>query len=490
MRSRLAPLVLCAVLGALGGLLTWFLGLANILTGPVLGAVYGVLFGWLCAPRAFSLGSGLVWGLGYAFLLWLAVPAGILPVAFEQMPSMGMLDAARHHFPELVAYVLCYGFPLGVGLGLWRAGQLSRVGAAEPGESGFRLAALGESSLFARFSWPRAIVVGGLGGIVGGWAFGKWMELVNFFPLIAGLMNSGSRMVGVTLHYIFAIIIGATFGLLFQRDVRGFGSSAGWGLAYGIFWWFLGPLTILPLWQGHPLPLDWSVQHGADLFGSLVGHVVYGLLVGLVYATFDRLWVGFFTETDPINREPEGAGTRTLQSLGWGAVAGLAGGLPFSVVMLATGFLPQVAMLIGTSSPLAGFIVHFAISALIGMSFGLLFQHEAPNLVSGVAWGLTYGLVWWFLGPLTLLPVLLGKPFAWTTAVAGALLPSLIGHLLYGATTALVFLLLARRHGEWLLLDPRLAAAEARRRRPVGTPAPALWLFALGLGVLLPILLG
>ena len=468
-RAFPAPLLLGAVVGAVGGTICMALGLANLLTGPLLGALYGALFGLLGAERATTPGTGLLWSLAYAFLLWLAIPAGILPVVAGGMPAMGMLGTARAHFPELVAYVICFGVPLGLLLGTWEA----RRGPAAAG---------------AAYSWPRALVVGGLAGLLGGWAFGKWMEQVNFFPLVASLVRSDSRAVGVLIHFAIAVVIGASFGALFQHDLRGFGSSLSWGAAYGLLWWFIGPLTLLPLILGQPL--DWSVQHAADLFGSLVGHIIYGLIAGLIYAAIDRLWVGFFTNTDPINREPEGSGVQLLNSLGWGAAASLAGSVLFSLIMVAVGFLPTVAALVHGSSPVLGFAVHLVIGALIGMSYGLLFRQEAPNFGSGVAWGLVYGLIWWFLGPLTILPILLGGTFQWTTAVAATFLPSLVGHLMYGAATALVFLALERRHADWLLLDPRLAAQAKRRRRPVGTPAPALWLFFLGLGVLLPILLG
>src|SRR5215467_3018563 len=331
--------------GSLGGATTVSMTDTSLISAVTLGAVYGAVFALLAAHRTVTPGAGLIWGLAYAFILWLALPAGIIPFLMAHMPEMGMLDTARGHFQELVTYLLCFGSPLGLALGT--------LGSIEP-----RRRTQPES----RFSFARAIVVGGFAGLFGGWAFGKWMAQVNFYPLIAGLVNSDSHMVGVTLHFVFAVIIGASFGMLFQRDVRGYGSCMGWGTSYGLLWWFLGPLTILPIWQGKKV--DWSYQHGSDLFGSLVGHVIYGLIVGLVYATVDRLWVGFFTNSDPINREPEGSGVRVLNALGWGALASLLGSLLFSLIMVAVGFLPTVAAIVHGTSPLLGFGVHLIIGAL------------------------------------------------------------------------------------------------------------------------------
>ena len=458
------------------GLLTGFVGglLCEAALGSwttrdlVIASLFGLAFGLFFSNRATSPGAGLIWGLGFAFFVWTAVPASLGHLLSGNRHVESMFGDAQEHFPELVAYLVCLGMPVGLILGT--CGSIR-----------------GKTDQSA-FSWGRAIVVGGFSGLLGGLIFGRWMSAGDFFPLLAGLGVIHSHGTTVALHFGVAILIGATYGLLFQRDVRGYGSSMGWGLGYGIFCWFFGPLTMLPLVAR--AGLDWSAGRATTLFGSLVGHILYGLIVGVAYATVDRLWVRLFIQSDPLNREPEGPGLRVFRSLRWGAFAGLVGGLVASPILFATSVLSSVVGLDTHLSGFTGFLVNMLVSSLIGMTYGLLFRHEAPNLGLGVMWGWLFGLIWWYIGPLTLLPLILTGECDWRASAASALLPSLTGHLFFGATTALIFLSLERRYTRSLFLDPRAAARELRRIRPVGTPAPALWLFALGLGVLLPILLG
>ena len=453
----------------LGGGMVQSLALGTPVThGLAVGGLFGLVFGIFFARRATSAGAGLIWGLSAAFLTWLVFPAGLRPLFAAGFHSMAALGDARDEFPLLVGYLICLGMPVGLALGI-RGGLRSNMAEAQ-------------------FHWGRAMVAGGLAGLLAGFIFDRWMSAGDYFPLLAGLSHTPSRAGSLALQFGIAVLMGVVFGILFQRDVRSYGSCMGWGVGYAILWWFLGPITILPLLSR--TPLDWSAENGSAVFGSLVGHILYGLILGVTYATLDKIWVRLFIQSDPLNREAHGPGLRVLQSLGWGALAGFAGGVVSSPIMLQTGVLSKVAGVDTSFTNLHGMLLHLVVSALIGMTFGLLFRNESPNLGSGVAWGWLFGLMWWYLGPMTLLPLMLTGACDWSTDAASALLPSLIGHLIFGAVTAYVFLRLEHRHMRWLLLDPRIAMREKRRVRPLGTPAPALWFLVLGLGVLLPILLG
>ena len=46
-----------------------------------------------------------------------------------------------------------------------------------------------------------------------------------------------------------------------------------------------------------------------------------------------------------------------------------------------------------------------------------------------MSWGMSYGVLWWLLGALTLFPALLRQPVDWSLAAVSANYASLIGHL-------------------------------------------------------------
>lgn len=125
-----------------------------------------------------------------------------------------------------------------------------------------------------------------------------------------------------------------------------------------------------------------------------------------------------------------------------GVLAGLAGGLVFGALMAMMGMLPMVAMLVGSTSVVVGAVVHLVISAGLGMLFALV----VPSLSTGmmVVAGAVYGVVWWVLGPLLIMPTLLGMTQMIFTVDSAALM-SLVGHVLFGVVAAGVLLALRRR---------------------------------------------
>jgi uncharacterized membrane protein YagU involved in acid resistance len=135
-------------------------------------------------------------------------------------------------------------------------------------------------------------------------------------------------------------------------------------------------------------------------------------------------------------------GSSALVTRIWqGIVAGLAGGIVFGALMAMMGMMPMIAMLVGSSSAAVGWLVHLVISALYGVLFALI----VPTTLGAGALlgaGAVYGIVLWLIGPLLIMPAMLGMPLF---MFSGATMTSLLGHLLYGLIVAGVLVPLRRR---------------------------------------------
>ena len=102
---------------------------------------------------------------------------------------------------------------------------------------------------------------------------------------LSSVMQSLSVALWVTLvlHSAAMIVGGAIYGRVFSRaanDVRG-----GWlfGISYGFLIWMVGPVTVLQWLMDHPIAL------GVAAMGILGAHLLYGLVLGLLFPFVHRL---------------------------------------------------------------------------------------------------------------------------------------------------------------------------------------------------------
>ncbi|MBI3943800.1 MAG: NAD(P)/FAD-dependent oxidoreductase [Chloroflexi bacterium] len=146
-----------------------------------------------------------------------------------------------------------------------------------------------------------------------------------------------------------------------------------------------------------------------------------------------------------------------------GALAGLVGGLVFAWAVQAQGMMVNVAGLVGSSSAGIGIVLHLALSVLIGASFGAIFRHQPDSYATTISSSLLYSLLWWIVGPLTLMRFIVGQGLTWSVVEASAAFPSLVGHLLYGGVTGLSFYLIVALY---LSKRPEFMGADEAPQRP------------------------
>jgi hypothetical protein len=146
-RGWIQPLLGLAT-GVLGGAIQSKILSTPMSHGILLGGFFGLAFSLFFARRATTPGAGLIWGLGGGLLLWFVMPTGIDVLLLRSASSTAMLNDVQARFPQLVAYLVCLGMPIGVVLEV--RGNL-RTKKGQP-----------------QFRWGRAVVAGGLAGTIGG----------------------------------------------------------------------------------------------------------------------------------------------------------------------------------------------------------------------------------------------------------------------------------------------------------------------------------
>lgn len=128
-----------------------------------------------------------------------------------------------------------------------------------------------------------------------------------------------------------------------------------------------------------------------------------------------------------------------------GVIGGLTGGLVFGMMMGMMGMLPMIASLVGSESATVGFLVHMLISVVFGVGFAMVLGRRVHSHGSGAGLGALYGLFLWVLGPLMMMPVMMGMGLQFANAFSTQNLMSLAGHLMFGVVLGLVYSALVSR---------------------------------------------
>ena len=429
---------------------------AHILVSAMIGAVFGVFVRWGRPGPGETVCAGIAFGV----LWWYLLPLTLMPMLLGVPPAWD-LATAQQQLPGLLGHVV-YGGVTGMALVVLR----------RPG------------------GWPAGITPGRLlsGALAGG--LGTWLVAValagRLDPAVAAVTADRSpSLTPLVAAFVVGPLLGIGWVLLYPGRAVPTGVALIRGQVYGFIWWVGAELSLVPLLEGNGLA--WTVEQARTRLPSLLGFMLAGALVALLDGRLVAMGRVLFSDDVP-TRAPGGGYQAVLRD----AAAGTAGGLLFTLVTWQTGILGELARLVGGSMA-AGLAVHLAMATVLGISYGQLFRRDAWELGTALAWGVAYGLLWWVLGALTLLPILLGGGPQWSAPAVQAAFPSLVGHIAFGVGLGASFHVLETRFGSGRLQRRLGGGWDGAQREQAGEdedarggPGP-LWAVLLVLLLTLPV---
>ena len=107
--------------------------------------------------------------------------------------------------------------------------------------------------------------------------------------LIAEMAGSMSILIGRAYHLFDCAVIGAIFGAILGSKTLSYKDGFKYGPLFGLAWWILGGLDPQAVFYGYVCVCAQSIQPVLPLaFASLVGHVLFGLIVGGVFVAIRK----------------------------------------------------------------------------------------------------------------------------------------------------------------------------------------------------------
>lgn len=136
--------------------------------------------------------------------------------------------------------------------------------------------------------WTSAIWAALLAGVVMGFML---QFVMGMMPMIGALYGAPGLVTGWIAHLFHSVVFGLVYAVIAGRPaVAAYatrtGTGVGLGVAYGIVIWIVGAGIVMPLWMG-ALGMPAPGVPNLDPM-SLVGHVVFGALLGGGYALLVR----------------------------------------------------------------------------------------------------------------------------------------------------------------------------------------------------------